>query len=153
MKKQQQKDSVPSISYLQTEDYSSYPSSYDSRADISDQTKQTIEQSTNIENNPRHSISSQITLIDEQDNSLYNNHVSPIVNNDETILSVTSTSPTEQSTIMSIHDYPIRSKISYPIKLTNDNLLDSILINLYSSLKFFFPFFLFDHPSILNYKS
>lgn len=113
MKTTQQQDTIPSISYLQTEEYGSYASSYDSRGDTFDHTKQTkltLGQSTNSENNNRHSISSQITLIDEQDNSLYSNHLSSNINNDDTILSITSTSPTEQSTIMSTNDYPTRCK-------------------------------------------
>jgi hypothetical protein len=114
--KTKQQDTIPSISYLQTEEYGSYSSSYDSRGDTFDQNKQTkltLGQSTNIENNNRESISSQMTLTDEQDNSLYSNHLSPITNNDDAILSITSTSPTEQSGTMSTTDYPIRSNFQF----------------------------------------
>jgi hypothetical protein len=113
-----QQENIPNISYFQSDEYISYPSSYDSRGDISDQNKQTkltLGQSINIENNHnnRQSISSQITLIDEQDNSLYNNCLSPIINNDDTILSITSTSPTDRSVTMSTNDYPIRSNLLF----------------------------------------
>jgi hypothetical protein len=104
-------ENIPSISYFQTEEYGSYGSSYDSRGDIFDQTKQqpaklTLGQS---ETNPRLSVSSQITIIDEPDNNLFNNRLSPIMNNDDTILSTNSTSPTDQSMIISTNDYPTRS--------------------------------------------
>jgi len=102
-----QQETIPNISYFQSDEYISYPSSYDSRGDLSDQNKQ-----TNIENN-RQSISSQITLIDEQDNSLYNNGLSPIKDNDDTILSITSTSPTNRSVTISTNDYPIRSNLLF----------------------------------------
>ncbi len=65
-----------------------------------------------MENNHRQSISSEITLIDEQDSNLYNNHLSPIINNDEATLSINSTSPMDQSVTMSTSDYPTRSNYS-----------------------------------------
>lgn len=108
-----QDESIPSISYSQTEEYSSYPSSYDSRGGDATvgtkQTKLTMGQSSNAEQN-RHSISSQITLIDEQDQSLYDHHLPSISNNDETSLSLASTSPRDRSATMSTIDYPTRSK-------------------------------------------
>jgi len=107
---------IPSISYFQSDEYGSYASSYDSRGDMFDQNKQpklTLGQSINSENNNRQSISSQITLIDEKDDNLYNNRLSPIINNDDTILSITSTSPTDQSVTMSTSDYPIRSNLQF----------------------------------------
>jgi hypothetical protein len=110
-----QQEIIPSISYCQTEEYGSYSSSYDSRADIVDQNKQpklTLGQSANSDNN-RESISSQITLINEQDNSLYDHRLSPILNNDETILSMASTSPIDRSVTISTTDYPIRSKFFF----------------------------------------
>ncbi len=105
-----EQENIPSISYFQSEECGSYASSYDSRADIFDQTKQTkltLGESTNLEPNNRLSISSQITLTDEQDNSLYSNHSSPIINNDET--SINSTSPMDQCVSISTNDYPTRS--------------------------------------------
>ena len=91
---------IPTVSYIQTEEYGSYASSYDSRGDIFDQNKQqklTQDQSSNSDNT-RQSISSQMTLTDERD-SLYDH-------NDETVLSTTSTSPMERSTTISTIDYP-----------------------------------------------
>jgi hypothetical protein len=111
--KSTQEENIPSISYFQTEECGSYGSSYDSRADIFDQNKQptklTLGQSTHSESNNRQSISSQITLIDEQDNNLFSNRLSPINTNDETILSINSTSPTDQSVTTSTIEYPTRS--------------------------------------------
>jgi hypothetical protein len=106
---------IPSISYYQSDECGSYGSSYDSRGDIVDQNKQpklTLGQSTHLEINPRQSISSEITLIDEQDSNLYNNNLSPIINNDEATLSINSTSPMDRSVIMSTSDYPTRSNYS-----------------------------------------
>ncbi|CAF2923713.1 unnamed protein product [Rotaria sp. Silwood2] len=110
---------IPSISYFQSDEYGSYGSSYDSRVDIFDQnkpTKLTLGQSTNFEHNNnnnnndnRQSMSSEITLIDEQNNNLYKNRLSTLINNDETILSMNSTSPMDQSITISTNDYPIRT--------------------------------------------
>lgn len=102
---------IPSISYVQSEECGSYGSSYDSRADMYDQNKQTkltLGQSTNLDNDSRQLMSSQITLIDEQNNNLYSSQLSSIVNNGETLLSVNSTSPTDQSITTSTNDYPTR---------------------------------------------
>jgi len=91
---------IPNISYLQTDECSSYASSYDSRGDHIDGTKSSIINSeTNTHTNNRESISSQITLVNENDEkTLYENRLSPISNQDESYLSTTSTSPTDQST-------------------------------------------------------
>lgn len=101
------------MSYSQTEDYSSYPSSYDSRGgetiEARKEPKLTLGKATNSEQN-RHSISSQITLIDEQDQSLYDHHLPTIGNNDETSLSIASTSPRDRSATMSTVDYSTRRK-------------------------------------------
>ncbi|CAF0939960.1 unnamed protein product [Rotaria sordida] len=112
----QRQNNIPNISYIQSDEYGSYGSSYDSRADIFDQNKQTkltLGQSTNFENNTinnnRQSISSEITLIDEQDNDLYRNRLSTLINNDETILSNNSTSPMDQSVTISTNGYPTRT--------------------------------------------
>lgn len=105
-----QEESIPSMSYSQTEDYGSYPSSYDSRGgeniETRKQPKLTLGKANNSEQN-RHSISSQITLVDEQDQSLYDHHLPTIGNNDETSLSIASTSPRDRSTTI---DYSTRSK-------------------------------------------
>jgi hypothetical protein len=109
-----QQGTIPSISYTQSDECSSYSSSYDSRGDLFDQNKQiklTLEQSTNSENNNRQSISSQITLIDEQDNNSYHHRLSPIINNDDTILSINSTSPIDQSMTMSTTENHTRSML------------------------------------------
>jgi hypothetical protein len=109
-----EQDNIPSISYFPSDEYSSYGSSYDSRGDMYDQNgiiyrqKQQKLSSEQSESN-RQSISSQTTLIDEQDNHLFHNRLSPITTNDETILSITSTSPTDQSVTTSTNDYPMRS--------------------------------------------
>ena len=110
--KEKQQENVPNISYFPSDECGSYGSSYDSRGDMFDQTKQTkltLGQPTNLENNHRQSISSQITLIDERDNNLYSNRLSPVINNDDTILSTNSTSPMDQSVTTSTSDYPTRS--------------------------------------------
>jgi hypothetical protein len=103
-----QPEIIPSISYIQTEEYGSYASSYDSRGDLFDQNKQqklTQDPSSNSDN--RQSITSQMTLTDERE-SLYDNS---ILTNDETVLSTTSTSPMERSATISTIDSTTRSKI------------------------------------------
>ncbi|CAF0774810.1 unnamed protein product [Adineta ricciae] len=100
---------IPSISYFQSDECGSYGSSYDSRGDILDQSKQmklTLGQSTSSQTH-RQSISSDVTLIDEKN---HNNRSSPSFTNEETTLSTSSTSPMDQSfTTFSTNDHPTRS--------------------------------------------
>ncbi|CAF2050805.1 unnamed protein product [Rotaria magnacalcarata] len=103
---------IPNISYFQSDEYDSYGSSYGSRGDIFDQNKQTkitLGKATDSKSPNRQSISSEITIIDEPTNALYTNRLSTIMNNDETVLSVGSTSPMDRSITMSATDYPTRT--------------------------------------------
>ena len=117
--------SVPSVSYFQPDTYGSYGSSNDSRGDLSDasallyrnrQPKVPLNQPPEPEDN-RHSKSSQITLINEDDGPLYHHRLSPVVNHEDTILSTTSTSPMDQSVIVTTTDNPTRSNLFFAIQM------------------------------------
>ena len=103
---------IPSISYLQPDDCGSYGSSYDSRGDLAEhapsQKPSRLPTASAAESN-RQSISSQITLIDEDD--LFPDPLSTLNNPDDGgLFSISSSSPMEQSVTTSTGDYSTRSK-------------------------------------------
>ena len=109
-----QPNSIPSISYLQSDDCGSYGSSYDSRGDLAEHTaSQARPKPSRLPTAPaaetnRQSISSQITLIDEDD--LFPDPLSTLHHPDDGPFSISSSSPMEQSVTTSTGDYPTRSK-------------------------------------------
>ena len=105
---------IPNISYFQSDEDGSYGSSYDSRVDLIDPNKRTKlspEKLTDPENDNHQSISSQITLIDTQNNDSDDHHVSSMINHDEKIPSIKIISPMKQSRTELVDDCPIRSNL------------------------------------------